>query len=171
MSELKWLDEYSGQTTEELIALEGKYRTDSIIVVFEQALSQKAERVGQEGLTEEERVVLAIEALECEVNNGGYGQFFMNSSNEYVPVVVHALNRIGCAETAKLTQQAIDILRIDGPPTVEKIDRVMDNFDERREKRLGELDDRYYETAGDLADPLFEFIKSNRDKISLRDSS
>ena len=72
MSELKWLDGYSGQTTEELVALEGEYRTDSLVLAFEQALDQRVEHVGQEGLTEEERIVLAIEALEREVNNGGY---------------------------------------------------------------------------------------------------
>jgi len=29
MPELQWLDGYSGQTVDELIALEGKYRIDS----------------------------------------------------------------------------------------------------------------------------------------------
>ena len=169
MSELKWLDEYSGQTTDELIALEGKYRTDSLVTAFHQAVEQKWARVGKEGLSEEELVVLAIEALEREVNNGGYHQFFVNSSNEDAPIVVDALNRIGCTETAKLTKEAIDILGIEGPITVEAIGRVMEEENDERDEKLGECDDGYFEIAGDLAGPLLEFIKSNKDRITLKD--
>ena len=167
MSELKWLDKYSGQTADELIAFDGEYRTDSLVLAFEQALYQKAERVGQDGLTEEERVVLAIEALEREVNNGGYAQFFINTSSEYTPIVVDALNRIGCRETADLTQEAIDILGIEAPITVEAIDHEMQKENGERDQKLFECDDRYYQTAGDLAGPLLEFIKSNKYKITL----
>jgi hypothetical protein len=139
-----------------------------LVLAFEQALDQKAERIGQEGLAEDERVVLAVEALEREVNNGGYNQLFINSSKEYTPIFVAALNRIGCTETAELTQQAIDFLGIKGPVTVEAIDRVMEDENDERDERLGECDDRYYEVAGDLAGSLLEFIKTNRDKITLK---
>jgi len=169
MDKLKWLDRYSGQTTDELIALRGEYRTDSLVLAFEQALDQKVARVGQEGLTEEERVVLAIEALEREVNNGGYDQLFINSSKEYASFFVAALNRIGCTETAELTQQALDILGIEGQITVEAIDRVMEEENTERDERLAECDAQYYETAGDLAGLLLEFIENNRHKIVLED--
>jgi hypothetical protein len=33
MSELLWLDGYHGERTDELLALEGKFRTDSIVPV------------------------------------------------------------------------------------------------------------------------------------------
>lgn len=165
----KWLEGYAGQTTEELIALQGECRRDSLVLAFEQALDQKAFRVGQDVLTGEERVVLAVEALEREVNNGGYKQFFINSSREYTPIVVDALDRIGCTEVAALTQQAIDILGIKGPVTVEAVDRVMDHEDKDRDDRLDECDERYCKVAGDLADPLLEFIKGNRDKITLKE--
>jgi hypothetical protein len=168
MGELKWLDGYSGQTTEELIALEGEYRTDSLVLAFEQVLQEKAERVGSDGLTEEEHIVLAIEALEREVNNGGYDQLFFNSSNQYTHLFVSALRRIGCSDTADLTQQAIDTLGIEGPITVEAIERVMEDEDEEREERLCECDERYYEVAGDLSGPLFDFIKSNSTKITVK---
>lgn len=168
MSEEKWLDGYSGQTTDELIRLQGEYRTDSIVLAFEQALRQKAERMGKDGLTAEEQVVLAIEALEREVNNGGYDQFFINSSKEYVPIITNALNRIGRADVALLTQQAIEALGIEGPVTVEVIDRVMDEESEERDEKLAECDERYYEVAGDLAGPLLEYVKKNRDRIMVK---
>jgi hypothetical protein len=168
MTDLKWLDEYSGQTTDELIALEGEYRTDSLVLAFEQALDQKLERVGEHNLSQEELVVLAIEALEREVNNGGYDQFFFNSSNEYTSIIVDSLNRIGCTETATLTQRAIDAIGIKGTITVDAIERAMEEDNEKRDDQLNECDDQYYENAGDLAGPLLEFIKKNREKIILK---
>jgi hypothetical protein len=117
MSELKWLEEYSGQTVDELLSLEGEYRIDSIVVAFSQAVDQKAAREGDDALSPEEQIVLAIEALEAEVNNGGYAQFFLNYSQEYasilVPsIVVEALVRIGCPKTAEITQTANNALHL-----------------------------------------------------------
>lgn len=169
MEDLKWLDGYSGQSTDELIALQGEYRTDSLVLAFEQALEQKSARVGSDSLTDEERVVLAVEALEREVNNGGYEQFLTNPSNVFVPIVVDALSRIGCPETVVLTQDAIRALGIKDLVTVEAIEGAMDEESEERDEKLNECDAKYYQVAGDLSVPLLNFIKSNTDKIKLRD--
>jgi hypothetical protein len=169
MGKRKFLKNYSGQTTDELLALEGEYRKDSLIFAFEAALEKKAARVGQKGLTDPESIVLAVKALESEVNNGGYDQFFFSSSKKYTPIIVEALRRVGCKEAAKLTQQAIDILGIEGPIKIDAIDRSMDRKDDLRDRKLAECDERYYEIAGDLVTPLFEFIKKNRGRIKLND--
>ena len=42
MPNLPFLDAYSGETTNELLALEGKYRIDSLVLAFERAVDQKA---------------------------------------------------------------------------------------------------------------------------------
>ena len=86
MADLKWLDSYSGQTIEELIEMAGEYRIDSLVVAMEQALQQKAAQAGEQELSDEERIVLAVEALEREVSNGGYIQFFTRAS-EFVPAI------------------------------------------------------------------------------------
>ena len=113
MPDLPFLDAYSGETTNELLAIEGKYRIDSLVLAFERAMDQKAARVGDESLTEEERIILAIEAMEREVNNGGHGQFFVNSSREYASTIVHALQCIGYRypRTAEITQSAVKIMQ------------------------------------------------------------
>jgi hypothetical protein len=163
----KWLDRYSGQSTEELIALEGLFRTDSIVLAFEQALDQKAQRRGDGALSEQERIILAVEALEREVNNGGYAQFFANSSKEYAAVIVDALNRIGCPPVAELTGAAIDALGIAGALTVDAIDRAMSSGHGERTGKLSRCDEQYFRLSADLAQPLLEFIKSNRTEIVL----
>jgi len=49
-----------------VVAFEGKYRIDSLVLAFEQAISRKAARAGDHRLANEERVRLAVEALERE---------------------------------------------------------------------------------------------------------
>ena len=96
----EWLDGYSGQSVDELLSLEGSCRCDSLVLAFEEAIGRKSQHNGANSLTVEERVVLAVEALEREVNNGGYDQFFINSSREFAPTIVDALQRIGCKKAA-----------------------------------------------------------------------
>lgn len=163
----RWLDSYTGQTTDELIQLESEYRIDSLVLAFEQAVDQKAARLGEDAISEEERFILAVEALEREVNNGGYGQFFLNSSNEYAAVIVDALDRIDCPNTARITRAAIDALAVDGDPTSEVVENAIREDNPRRDKLLGELDDQYYRNDEEIADRLFAFIKANRDRIVL----
>jgi hypothetical protein len=79
VSELKWFDAYSGQSVDELIAFASQYWVDSIVLACEQAFQQTAERVGITRLNKTELTVLAVEALEREVINGGYHQFFLNT--------------------------------------------------------------------------------------------
>jgi hypothetical protein len=164
MPKLQWLDGYSGETVDELIGLKGKYRTDSLVLAFEQAMDQKAARVGDDKLTDEERIILAVEALEREVNNGGYSQFFVNSSREYAPIIVDALRRIGCPNTAEITQKAMKILQ-ENPMTDEEIENGTWEENEEREEALRECDDLYYEGPENIEERLFAFIKVNRAKI------
>ena len=166
MNELEWLNNYSGESTEELLALEGKYRTDSIVVAFDQALQQKEYHQGVDSLTEEELVVLAVEALENEVNNGGYDQLFRNSP-EYAQWFVTALERIGCDGVARLTEEALAKLGIEGEVSQSSVEQAMQTDDPDRDDALAACDERYFEVAGDLAGPLLEFIKKHKDQISI----
>jgi hypothetical protein len=166
MSQLQWLNRYSGETTDELISLEGIYRTDSIVVAFAQAIGQKAARLGDAHLSTPERVVLAVEAVEDRVNSDGFDSLLRYES-ALVPHVVSSLVAIGASAVADLARSAIEAVDIEGPITPNAIASAMDEENDARDDRLDALDRRYYEIAGDLADPLLEFIKSNRDQINL----
>jgi len=154
MTEPKWLDQYSGQTTEQLLALAGEYRIDSLLATFEQALQEK------ESLNGEELILLAVEALEREVNNGGYSQFFTNSSAEYAPQIVASLRHIGCVKTAEITEKAIAALELP-ELTVVAIENALADSNDERDDALGRCDDLYYNSGEDIAGRLFSFIKAN----------
>lgn len=166
MPDLKWLDKYAGQSVEQLVAMKEEYRVDSIVLAFEQALDRKAAGEGEQALGAEERVIVAVEALEREVNNGGYHQFFVNSSREYAAEIVQALQSIGCPRTAEITQRAIDALGVEDL-TDEAIEESIASDDDERDDKLSECDDSYYGAGEDIAAQLFAFIATHRDNIKL----
>jgi hypothetical protein len=166
MADLDWLNGYSGQTTAELLSLEGRFRTDSIVLAFEQAIAKKAMRSGPDGLTPVERTVLAVEALEREVNGDGYIGFFTNTP-QYAADVVPSLEAIGRPDVAELTRRAIDALDVAGDVAAQSVLAAVEEVDDDRVDHLNACDSRYYESAGDLADPLLAYIRSNADLITI----
>ncbi len=159
-----FLDQYDGQSVDELIQLQKTYRIDSIVLAFEAALDSRKEK--GEKLSEVELTILAIEAFEREINNGGFSQFFYNSSVEYTPIIVNCLKNIGCNELAALAQKSIDILNVKSLDP-DLIEQRMDPDDEELEEALGELDIIFYDNEETPAYALFEYIKNNRLNISL----
>ena len=110
--------------------------------------------------------MLAVEALEREVNNGGFVQFFTNSSGEYASIIVNSLLRIGCQETANITSGAINALGIeDFSP--ESLEAALESENEERDEQLDECDGLYCGTGEDIAGQLFEFVRANKDSIQL----
>jgi hypothetical protein len=144
----RFLEGYGGQTTDQLIALESECRIDSLVLAFEDGIQMKGIQVPD--ITPQERYVLAVEGLEREVNNGGYSQFFFNSSNEFADVIEEALLAIGCPKVAAITRDAIAARGRAG-----------------EEEALSACDDRYYACDEPIADRLFEWIKENRASIRL----
>lgn len=90
------------------------------------------------------------------MNNGGFSQFFCNSSVEFAPMIVNSLKATGHDGMADLSQKAIDILGVD---SLEAgiIEERMDPDDEELEEAL--------------AYALFEYIKNNRDSTKLNANS
>ena len=96
-------------------------------------------------------MVLAVEAVEREVNNGGFSELFLNSSRRWIADFVPALRAVGREDVANLAQEAIDLLRVVGPPTAQSVRDAVTTDDDRRDEALDALDSRYYEEAGDLS--------------------
>ena len=62
-----------------------------------------------EKLNEYERTFFATQILEQEVNNGGFSQFFYNSSGEIANEVVEAFTKIGALKTSKICKRAVSV--------------------------------------------------------------
>jgi len=157
---------YSSETTDELLSYPVTGQHDALVRAFEEGLQRKASRRGERALTQEERIVLAVRALDREVNNGGYHQFFCNSSQKFAPQIVQSLAHIGCRRAAKITQRAIDALKV-SPVTVARIEAIMQETNEERDQALDRCDQLFYKTPQGIPKVLYAFIKANRSRIRL----
>ena len=162
------LDGYSRQSVDELLALASTHSVASLVMAFDEAISQKVDSDDIEQLTREEQIVLAVEYLERLVNNGGYESFLEQCPYRLVQIVVDGLRQIGCPKTAEITGKAIAAV----PVKYLKDQYIFPFTSENRKAKsiLASCDDRYFENDEGydegIARKLFEFIKLNKDRIS-----
>jgi hypothetical protein len=162
--------EYTGQTTDEILACSETHDLVSLLFAFEWGLQAKARALGGEDkLNDEERLVLSVLALDREVNNGGFDQFFRNSSYRFTPRILSDLRRIGADKRAAITGRAIDALQLDQlkPSAIEAVVAIEDPA---RDEALSGCDDDFYALADD-AENLFAFIVTNRQQIQVERTS
>jgi len=107
------IDAYSRKSLDELLAITDIDESELLTGIGE-AIHRKSKHDGKQKLSQEEQMYLAVIALDREVNNGGYTQFFLNTSREYTPMIVDSLLRIGCPVAAKITEKAIEIVTSKG---------------------------------------------------------
>jgi hypothetical protein len=141
-NKIPWL-EYTGQDTAEILACKGTHRIDSLLRALEQAIQLRQSRMPDMVTTPEEHTLLAIMALQREVNNGGYHQFFVNSSRQYALTIVPALDSVGWDTTAALTQEAIDALGLD-PQTLKAIEDSIREPNAERDQALDAFASPYF---------------------------
>ena len=166
MEDKPWFEIYSGQTTDELISLKSRFRVDSLLSTFVQLIMQKEEMHGTDSISEAERVVLAIEPFVPFVNNGGFSQFYSNSSGKDVEFIVFALNEIGCPKTATLANLAKNIIGLP-PSSSQEAYLVKISQDNTIDILLEPLNDKYWEYNEDIQWKLFAYIELNKEKIHI----
>jgi hypothetical protein len=113
-----------------------------------------------------QKVFSAIWALESEVNNGGFSQYFLNDSSETAEFVVEALKTIGARETAEICKRAIDVGFPKGlPDEPEEISAAAEVFADDVEDQLGELDQEFFGYPNNLTDLLFAFVSTHPEEF------
>ena len=162
-----FLEGYSGQTIQQLIAMKDSHRIDSLVLAIEQAVGTKPRTENSDA----ERVVLAVEALEREVNNGGYQQFFTNSSCEFTAFVVQALQLIGCPKCAAITADAIGVLDLPDHFDADAVDQAASGLSDENSEKIGACDSRYYENDESIDERLFAYIEQHAIEIQIPDST
>jgi hypothetical protein len=163
MNKQPFLESYGGQTIQQLIAMKDSYRIDSLVLAVEQALGSKPETE----LSEPERVVLAVEAMEREVNNGGYEQFFGNSSREFTGFLVRALELIGCPKCAAISADAISVLELPEQFDADTVEQVASELSDKSRERLNACDSHYYENDESIEQRLFAYIEQHQHEIQI----
>jgi hypothetical protein len=98
--------------------------------------------------------------LEREINNGGFNQYFINSSGDFAHETIHSLKTIGANHTADILQSAIDQFPDKKVPSDrdERIDLV-GQIEETANEKWEELDQKFFEYKDDLNSLNIEYVK------------
>lgn len=119
-----------------------------LIFVFSSCTQKKSTESGK---TEIEKTTpkANIDELEMEVNNGGFNQYFINSSSQNCYETLKALKKNRKVKTAKLLENAINLINpnhISEDEFVEKLRKreVEELYDEKISAELNKLDAEFH---------------------------
>ena len=113
-----------------------------------------------------QKVFSALWAVESEVNNGGFSQYFFNSSNESAHFVAEALEIIGAPETADICRRAIAVAFPEGlPQSEEAIRAAAADFSAEIRQMLEPLDQEFFSYPHDLTDLLFTYVSQHPEEF------
>ena len=157
--------EYSGQSASEILACKDTHTIASVLFALEEGIHLRQSKSPETKFTNEERLLLGVLALWREVNNGGFAQFFVNSSRQYAPDIVPFLRTIGCNATAAITEQAIACLGIRKVTSV-TVSKAIRQEDSTRDERLEQLDHEFY-ALSEIEQGLFQFVEEHSRNILL----
>jgi hypothetical protein len=102
--------------------------------------------------TPAQRTFALVWELESEVNNGGFHQYFFNSSGRHGPDAAAVLEQIGAANCAELARRATDLVGPDFPwPDIRLRRQALRTAPGQLEADLDALDTAFYAYPDDLA--------------------
>lgn len=120
-----------------------------------------------DALSEAEQVFYIAQLCESEVNNGGFSQFFFNSSGNFSCQLVHAFSEIGAMKTAQICKTALGAFGKELPADLDERRETLDELEsDEVDSVLGECDSAFLKYEDDLLLLNFAFIQKNKGGFS-----
>ena len=106
--------------------------------------------------------------LEAEVNNGGYNQFFYNSSGQWIGEAIEGFRLFGAAAHAENAERAYGMYlgekeNLDKYKELRTLESFSASYDDTQ---LGELDDEFFSLTEDLSQLRIAYVRNNPDRFS-----
>lgn len=115
-------------------------------------------------LSEPQKHFYYNQSLEREVNNGGFSQYFFNSSGDNAHQTVLSLRKIGADTTANILQKTIDQFPDRNVPRDRKVrHRLLEHIEDLAESRWKELEQEFFLYNDDLNKMNIEYIRAYKD--------
>ena len=125
-------------------------------------LLDKEERRGLASFTAPERHVYAVQGMSREVNNGGFEQFFFNSSGELAFDLVPGLEAIGSRANLSIARRALERFGKPGSLAEEARHAHLEKIiEEHGWETWQDLDDEFYDNPEDLEKMTLDYIARN----------
>jgi len=115
------------------------------------------------------QAIYMISRLEAEVNNGGYNQFYFNSSGQFATALPEALKLVGATKFADLTERANSTFEKEKSKITEDQDGTVEGFSKSYENNpLNKFDEEFYKLndAKNLQKILVDYIRKNKKEFT-----
>lgn len=171
LTDLGWMDGYEGESVDGALAFADSENAYHILCALEESLEQHRKK--QPGMrTGVENIIAAVMALMREVNNGGFDQFYRNSSKRWSFFARSALLHIGRNDAAKIVARAVRSLGKFETGVVapgvggrfKELDERMSRPDSRRSRVLEECDIAFQQLTG-LPESLLAYVRRHPNGI------
>jgi hypothetical protein len=115
-------------------------------------------------LTEPQKQFYYNQCLEREVNNGGFNQYFYNTSGNFAHQTIQSLRSIGAIATADILQKAIDQFPDKSVP-VDRDERIelIEQIEESAKEKWDELDQSFFQYKDDLNTLNLNFVRQHQE--------
>jgi hypothetical protein len=98
-----------------------------------------------------------------EINNGGFNQYFSNSTGDTVHETIFSLRAIGADKTAEILQKAIDQFPDKKvPKDRDERTEIVEQIEEVANEVWEELDQQFYKYEDDLNALNIEYVKKHK---------
>lgn len=123
---------------------------------------EREEELGYEKLSWPEKVFVCIKDIDGEVNNGGFDQYYFNSSGDHAIDAVASLEAIEATHTANLVRKT-NALFGEGGPSPDRLSRQaqLDALRGDKAKEMNEIEKEFYQGTEDLDGLLKKYISRN----------
>lgn len=135
-----------------------------IIMEIDSYLNEKSEYGEKiEKLNSSQRTFLFVENLEREINNGGFNQFYFNSSGDFSQETVKALSKIGAEKTAEIVKIANSEFKNRTVPK-DRTERQneLQLIEEKAKNNWNKCDLEFHESLDDLTELLIAYVINNK---------
>lgn len=116
-----------------------------------------------EKLNKSQKILIIIENLEQEINNGGFHQFYFNSSGDFANETVEYLKIIKAEKTANIVTTANKQWE-NGIVPKDRTERqiALETIEIKAKPIWEQCDNNFYKYQDNIAELLIEFVKQNR---------
>jgi hypothetical protein len=116
-------------------------------------------KVGYEELSKPEKVFVCIWELEGEVNNGGFDQYYFNTSGDHAQHAVESLRAIGADHTASLVDKANHLFGDDGPSqNRDRRQKQLVSLPESAANQFAQFDEEFFKYTDNLEQLLTAYV-------------
>ncbi|WP_299124557.1 DMP19 family protein [uncultured Tenacibaculum sp.] len=154
----------SSQTEFDLDKVLKKKRRDMVVMEIDSYLNKKSEYGEKiEKLNSSQKSFLYVENLEREINNGGFNQYYFNSSGDFSQETVNALLEIGAKKTSKIVQKANSEFK-NGIVPKDRTERQneLELIQQKAKKSWNKCDSEFYKYQDNLTELLIAFVVNNK---------